>query len=142
MGSRGPVPKRSSARIRTNKESRPDKVPPSKPRAIPGPSPTWHRHARAWYVALKHSVSAKYFEPSDWAFAVCLADIYTEGLLKSNAAMIGQFLAGSARLLTTEADRRRNRVEIGWPGGPIQPEAPESDEHELPAPKLVVSNAG
>ena len=49
--------------------------------------------------------------------------------------MIGQFVTGSARLLTTEADRRRNRVEV-------QRETEDSDDQgELP-PLTVVRNVG
>jgi hypothetical protein len=135
MGERGPIPKRSTERIRTNKESRPETVTVVAGKARrPAALKTWHPHARAWYESLARSVSKDYFEPSDWAFAVCLADIYSLGLTTANAAMIGQFIAGTARLLTTEADRRRNRLEVQRG----KPEA--SDEGPLPAPKLVVSN--
>ena len=140
MGSRGPIPKRSSERIRTNKESQPEKVAPSPPRRRPNVRPHWHPIASRWYRSLGESVSAHYFEPSDWAFAAALAAILTKGLDEGNAAMVGKFTEGSARLLTTEADRRRNHIEIGWPGGPARPDAAEPDEFELP-PLTVVPTA-
>ena len=136
----GPMPKRSTERIRRNKESAPEKVPASPAQRRPNARPKWHPLAQRWYTDLGNSVSARYFEPSDWAFAAILAEVLTQGLTTGNAAMVEKFTAGSARLLTTEADRRRNRIEVGWPGSPIQPDAPDSDEVELP-PLTVVPAA-
>lgn len=117
MGQRGPVPKRSDERRRRNKESEPDKV-----RAIvehvvvPKPSLKWHPIAKAWYEALAESGQSKFYEPSDWAAAQYVAESMSINLRQAkarfSAVLFSAVWTAMGDLLTTEAERRRVRMEI------------------------------
>ena len=114
MGDRGPVPKRSDQRVRRNLESRPDKVKATGGR-VKGPpaSSSWHVAARRWYRSLGVSGQATYFEPSDWEHARLLAELLSDELSRiPRASMINAILAAMRGLGTTEADRRRMRIEV------------------------------
>lgn len=113
MGDRGPVPKRSDQRVRRNLESRPDKVTASGRVKGPPASSTWHRAARRWYRSLGASGQAQYFEPSDWEHARLLAELLSDELSRvPRASMVNTILAAMRGLGTTEADRRRMRIEV------------------------------
>lgn len=114
-GSRGQVPKRSDQRRRTNK---PD-VPVTKGTAAPqaGPpqaDPLWHGLARRWYESLTASGQSQWYEPSDWAEAQVWAHVLSQELEreKISAMMMASWSAACARLLVTEGDRRRMRLEL------------------------------
>jgi len=116
MGVRGPVPKHSSERRRRNKEAEPDTV-----RAIvenvvvPRPSAKWHPIAKAWYKALSESGQSHFFEPSDWAAAQYVAESMSINLRqqrKFSAVLFSAVWDAMGDLLTTEAARRRVRMEI------------------------------
>jgi hypothetical protein len=114
MGTRGPVPKRSSQRAghRTSDEE-PDHVTVSGRVAIPRSSTRWAAQARRWYRALATSGQSQFFEPSDWAYAQLLADLLTDELDgKPRATMVNAILASMSKLGTTESDRRRMRIEV------------------------------
>lgn len=116
MGERGPVPKRSDRRIRRNKDGGeverlsvdggPVEVPPLG-------FPT-HAIAEAWYASLAESGQARYFEPSDWQAARVVA--HEVGRMLNSGKASGQMLtavwSAMSDLLTTEAARRRVRMEI------------------------------
>lgn len=111
----GPPPKRSSERRRRNKEGAVDTA-----QALAGPvsqppaDDEWAPLARDWYEALALSGQARFYEPSDWQTARILASVLSR-LVESDrpsAALLDSFMSGSARLLVTEADRRRMRLEI------------------------------
>ena len=133
MGARGPVPKRSSQRRRRNKDSKTTKV-KVEPKSPPSPaasSPTaveppkanaqWHPQAKRWYESLKDSGQTVFFEPSDWQAAHFLAGEMSRYLRakKRSAMMFSYIWTGMADLLTTEAARRRVKMEIerGKPEG-------------------------
>ncbi len=120
----GPVPKRSDQRRRQNlpepgRELR--KVTETGPVRVPAASKDWHPVAARWYRSLKQSGQARYYEPSDWAYAYLVAEMMSAGLEKgwgqtplgTGSGVQAQVVLGAmAPLLVTEADRRRARVEI------------------------------
>jgi hypothetical protein len=89
---------------------------PALPGRVPQPpaEADWEPLARDWYLALAESGQAQFYEPSDWQTARILAGVLSRNLAsdRMSAALLDSFLAGSARLLVTEADRRRMRLEI------------------------------
>lgn len=120
MGTRGPIPERSEARRRRNKEDGPDLVQapsgtPDEVPSLPEPDPLWHSIATDWYLSLQESGQAQFYEPSDWAMARYAAELMSRGL-SSDRPPNGQYVAAlnsvMASLLTTEGDRRRARIEL------------------------------
>jgi hypothetical protein len=127
MGAHGPVPKRSDARRRRNLEGGSvDKVTTAGAVRIPALPKGTHRIARQWYLALKASGQAQYFEPSDWAVAQLVCEQITRLMAASSLAVSardyqhiaipGSQFAGiwtaMNDLLSTEASRRRVRLEV------------------------------
>lgn len=130
MGTRGPIPERSEARRRRNKEEGPAAVraPSGAPEDLPDlpePDSLWHPIARDWYLSLRESGQAVFYQPSDWAVARYAAELMSRGL-SSDRPPNGQFVSAldsvMARLLTTEGDRRRARIELERK--PAQQQAP------------------
>ena len=121
MGTRGPIPERSEARRRRNKSDGPDLVqapngtPENLPDDLPDPDPLWHPIAIDWYLSLRESGQAAFYQPSDWATARYAAELMSRGLMGDKIPN-GQFVAAlnsvMASLLTTEGDRRRARMEL------------------------------
>jgi hypothetical protein len=116
MGDRGPVPKRSDQRRRTNK---PDGGPVTTGRAsgsleVPEPDEGWHPMARDWFVSLAGSGQSDYYEPSDWQTARVWAEVLSRQLFAAriSAQMIAAWASGATELLTTEGARRRGRLEL------------------------------
>lgn len=120
MGTRGPIPERSDARRRRNKPEGPELIqassgaPEDVPK-LPEPDPLWHPIAADWYLSLRESGQAAFYEPSDWAVARYVAELMSRGL-STDRPPNGQYVAAlnsaMASLLTTEGDRRRARVEL------------------------------
>lgn len=118
MGSRGPIPKRSEERIRRNKEDVPvEKITTlgmiwAPPLALDDPHPTTVR----FYEALKESAQAKYYEPSDWEYARFTLTFVDRLLKNPGARGVAMLLATvdsmMSKLLVTEGDRRRMRIEV------------------------------
>lgn len=118
MGTRGPAPKRSDQRRRENKPEIPvataaasrEVKPPSADRA-------WHPIARGMFESLARSGQAAFFEPSDWQTARLAAES-TSRLLKAerfSAVLLSAVDSMWSKLLMTEADRRRLRIELERP---------------------------
>ena len=131
-GTRGPVPKRSSQRRRTNAPDMPitqaagaAKVP------VPKADPDWHPTAKRIYQSLRRSGQAAFYEPSDWAAAYLIAESisrdlnpqfvgvtagpHSEPIFESiplKGASLAAYLKAFGALLMTEGDRRRARVEL------------------------------
>ncbi|SDI40772.1 hypothetical protein SAMN05421505_14919 [Sinosporangium album] len=130
MGERGPVPKRSDQRRRTNKPADAARgevttAPAGKTVAIPAANPRWHALAKEWYASLAESGQSTFYEASDWATAKVWAELLSRELRKRSrvsAQMIAAWAGGATELLTTEGARRRMRVELQRGG--------ESDEDE------------
>lgn len=116
-GTRGPVPKRSSERRRRNKESEVETVEPLTEKVEqPAGDPKWHPIALEWYESLATSGQAQFYEPSDWIFAKYVAEAMSRNLrapkTKFSSVLFASVLSGMSDLLTTEAARRRVRMEI------------------------------
>lgn len=120
MGTRGPIPERSEARRRRNKETGPGLVKaasgtPADLPELPEPDGAWHQIASDWYLSLRESGQAAFYQPSDWAVARYAAELMSR-LLSSDRAPNGQLVAAlntvMSTLLTTEGDRRRARIEL------------------------------
>jgi hypothetical protein len=114
-GKGGPPPKRSTQRRRRNKESKPDSVSAQavaveQPRA----DSKWHPAAKRWYASLAESGQAQFFEPSDWQAAQFIAGEMSDYLRskRKSAMMFSHLWSAMGELLTTEASRRRVRMEI------------------------------
>src|SRR5690554_3147614 len=116
MGTRGPVPKRSSERRRRNKDSQVESVVYVGSVEVPPAEGNWHPIAVGWYESLSESGQSQFFEPSDWAQARFVAEAMTKNLESSrfSSELFKAILAGMANLLTSEAARRRVRLEIEW----------------------------
>lgn len=120
MGVTGPIPKRSEERRRRNKDVGPELIQapsggPDDVPDLPDPDPLWHPIAADWYLSLRESGQAAFYEPSDWAVARYVAELMSRGL-SSDRAPNGQYVAAlnsaMSSLLTTEGDRRRARMEL------------------------------
>ena len=115
MGTRGPVPKRSDQRQRRNKESEPITVTVvgEVPEA-PAPDPGWHPIAHQYWDAFHASGQTRFWEPSDWALAYDLMEEITryKEAGRRSSQMRAAIDAGMARLMVSEADRRRVRLEL------------------------------
>jgi hypothetical protein len=120
MGTRGPIPERSEARRRRNRPDGPELVqapsgPPADLPDLPEPEPHWHPIATEWYLSLRESGQAAFYQASDWATARYAAELMSRGL-SSDRPPNGQYVAAQNSLmgsqLTTEGDRRRARLEL------------------------------
>lgn len=121
MGTRGPIPERSEARRRRNKDDGPElvKAPSGAPDDLPDlpdADPLWHSIAADWYLSLRKSGQAAFYQPSDWAVARYAAELMSRVLDCSERGPNGQLVAAlnsvMSSLLTTEGDRRRARMEL------------------------------
>ncbi len=124
-GTRGPVPKRSSERRRRNAESKVEQVPAIvETVTVPPANPAWHAIALGWYESLQTSGQSLYYEPSDWWAAQFIAEAMSRNLKqrqKFSAVLFAGVMSGMSDLLTTEAARRRVRMEIERDQGEQQP---------------------
>ncbi|MDX3509175.1 hypothetical protein PV755_09595 [Streptomyces caniscabiei] len=128
VGTRGPIPKRSEERRRANKSDGPALIQapagaPDVPSGLPDPDPLWHSIATDWYLSLRESGQAAFYEPSDWAVARYAADLMSKVLLSErgpNGQLVAALNSVMSSLLTTEGDRRRARMELERknPAGP------------------------
>ncbi|MEV0647820.1 hypothetical protein AB0I28_21380 [Phytomonospora sp. NPDC050363] len=120
MGTRGPVPKRSTQRRRRNADGVPDISPPPAT-LVEAPQLDFpaHQLAADWYASLAESGQAQFFEPSDWQAARLLAYDLTRHLNagRVSAQMTAALWSAMGDLLTTEAARRRVRLEIDRDSG-------------------------
>ena len=93
---------------------------------------SWHPIARAWYDSLAISAQSKFYEPSDWAYAYVWAEVLSRQLEggRLSARMMASWASTAADLLTTEAARRRVRVEVDRRVHSPVPETPK-DLHDL-----------
>lgn len=112
----GPVPKRDDQRIRRNKpDLQTDTVTMIGPVVIP-PLGIEDPHPLTYdmYEAMKDSGQARYYEPSDWAYAR-FALHFADDLLKSgkpSSMMLQQVNSMLSDLLLAEGQRRRVRMEV------------------------------
>lgn len=118
MGTRGPVPKREDVRRRRNKDEAGPVTRGQGARHVPVPrtDPEWHPIAQRWFKSLKESGQSHWYEPSDWAAAVYVAEAMSRNLSandgKFSAVLFQSVMSAMSELLTTEGARRRARMEL------------------------------
>ncbi|WP_144721222.1 hypothetical protein [Cellulosimicrobium sp. TH-20] len=98
---------------------------------IPREKTDWTPDAKRWFKSLKTSGQADFYQDSDWALAVFLCDeiTYYRSSNRRSPEMLKTILSGMEKLLTSEADRLKARVELTNP-------EPESD----PASVLAIAD--
>lgn len=115
-GLSGPIPDRSEHRIRRNTpDMEIDKVTTIGPVPIPQLNiPDAHPFVTELYESMKKSAQKKYFEPTDWAYAKIALHYLNDIMWKKgpSAMMVATVDSMLARLLLTEGDRRRVRIEV------------------------------
>lgn len=121
MGARGPIAKRSEERMGHRSKEEQDsvtKAPSGTPADLPDlpdADPLWHPIATDWYLSLRESGQAAFYQPSDWAVARYAADLMSKVLLSErgpNGQLVAALNSVMSSLLTTEGDRRRARMEL------------------------------
>lgn len=116
MGDRGPIPKRSTERVRRNQDEGPiSKITTIGPVDIPELGiPNVHPMVRDLYESMKTSGQAKYYEPSDWQYARMTFHFVNKLLKQSkpSAMLLSSVNQMLTSLLLTEGDRRRVRIEV------------------------------
>jgi len=109
---------------------------------IPLADPNWHPMVTEWFESLEASGQSTFYEPSDWATAVLLAEVMSRELGEQaivvgkgdqarieyvkqpvTGAVLTAWLRGAGSLMVTEGDRRRMRLELIRP----QPDAGEGE---------------
>lgn len=132
MGVRGPIGKRSDQRLghrSAEEQSATVRAPAGARTRVPSADRTWHPIARGMFDSLKKSGQSVFFEPSDWQTARLAAEV-TSQMLKAEklSAMLLSAVDGIwSRLLMTEADRRRLKIELEKPKADIAAEAAVTD---------------
>lgn len=136
LGKPGPVPNRSEDLARDPSRKGGDRGNITKgvlrPVTIPDEDPEWHDIAKMLWRSLQTSGQSDYYQDSDWAFAYSLCDDLTfyknpltdrngELYHKRSGQMLQTIYSAMERLLVTEGDRRRVRIELT---------APESGQNE------------
>jgi hypothetical protein len=90
--------------------------PPAELPDLPEADLGWHSIAADWYLSLRESGQAAFYQPSDWAVARYAAELMSRVLDCSERGPNGQLVAAlnsvMSSLLTTEGDRRRARMEL------------------------------
>jgi len=119
----GPIPKRDQERTRRNKPENEGGVSLAKGTAYGGdPFPVkdhWHDMAKEWYESLSDSGIAAFYERSDWATAMIVAEelthYFNSPTSRRSAQMLTALFAMMTSLGATEGDRRRMRIELEKP---------------------------
>lgn len=140
MGTRGPAPKRSDQRRRTNSPDAEQVEIAAEVVAQPPAPKGWHALAVGWYESLAASGQARFYEPSDWAMALIIGEsisrelkpqpiVVTDELgakkvdmvrLPPKAGTIAAWLKAMTDLMATEGARRRAQLELTRPPAPGQ----------------------
>ncbi len=133
MAARGPVPKRSTQRRRTNVKPDDISTAPGTPDvAAPAADEAWHPVAKMLYASLAESGQSSFYEPSDWAVAYLVCESISMdlreqvvgvtpsgqavmGTIPLKGASLGAYQRAFTSLLMTEGDRRRAQVELTKP---------------------------
>lgn len=131
MGQHGPIPKAPEQRRRRNKPAVPiDRTQGAQGAQPPAAEESWHPIARAWYESLAASGQSFWYEPSDWATALMVAENISRDLkprpigvhpetgepvlakVAMSGASLSAYLRAMTNLLVTIGDRRRAAVEL------------------------------
>lgn len=110
----GPTPKRSAERRRRNITPGSTTVIREGNVHVPKLSAHTHAIAKGWYASLKTSGQSDFFEPSDWAAAILVAEMITRLLEEeeTTASLFAGIWSAMGDLLTTESARRKMRMEV------------------------------
>lgn len=113
----GPVPKRSDQRRRRNASDGPAlaKGTAGEEPTMPEADDSWHPIAVRWFESLPDSGQTQYYEASDWATAVYVAEAMSRNLASEkrfSAQLFQAVMSAMTDLLTTEGARRRARIEL------------------------------
>jgi hypothetical protein len=125
----GPIPNREADLARPRERKGKEIVPVTKgelrPVRVPRADPEWHPIAKTLYDSLKKSGQADFYQQSDWAFAYSLCDdlSYYKSANKRSGQMLQSIYSAMERLLITEGDRRRVRIELHEPEPDQEPAA-------------------
>lgn len=126
----GPVPRRSADLARPRERKSSNIVPVTKgvmrPVRIPAADKTWHPIAKRLYSSLKKSGQSDFYQQSDWALAWSICEdlsVYKTPshdrmgveYYKRSGQMLQTIYTAMERLLVTEGDRRRVRIELSAP---------------------------
>jgi hypothetical protein len=81
---------------------------------VPDVDEAWHPIARRWFGSLRSSGQAAFYQDSDWATAVYVAEAMSRNLVagRFSAQLFAAVMSGMTELLTTEGARRRARLEL------------------------------
>lgn len=117
----GPVPMRSEERVRRNKDNTPvDRFDVDGDVEIPTAF-FFNKVINNLWLSLKQSVNVRYFEPSDWQYAILAFTLWDEelghdaegnSLRNPGPTMLMALDAMLSKLLITEGERRRLRIEV------------------------------
>lgn len=111
-GSGGPVPKRKSQLRRQNvTEPVTTAVSDGAVRGYELPGEHSEQAARFW-MALRTSGQAQFYEASDWAMAELILIAIDAFVARPSAMMLASLNSALSNLLVTEGDRRRARLEL------------------------------
>lgn len=133
---RGPVPKRSDQRRRRNATPATDRV-DGKPVMIPETPEHWHPLAQQMFNGLRDSAQSSFYQQSDWAFALITCERMSLLLADDspNASAWSDVNAALGRLMVTEGDRRRMRLEV-------QAAAPATEQRPATVRRLKAVDGG
>lgn len=149
MGERGPAGKRPEEKRRRNKDDsvQVEGTATSNVEAPPAQS-DWHPIAKAWYAALADSGQSEFYEPSDWAMALMVAESISRDLnpqvvavpektgepvfekVPMKGASLSAYLKAMTDLMVSEAARRRAGIALKRAGA-------ESDGSKKDGAKVV-----
>lgn len=118
MAQYGPIPKRDDERIRRNKPDQPTlKIIPGENLKVEAPlfildNP--NPLVIDYYLAMQKSPQAQYFQQTDWIHAQAVLTLLNEQLnaRQKNGQIIAVIMSELGKLMTTEGERRRLRIEI------------------------------
>ena len=119
LGISGPIPQpdASLARKRTRKggEVKPLTIGERRPTRIPRADAKWHPIAKNLFNAVKRSGQSDFYQDSDWWLLYSLCDdlsFYKSNDHYRSGQMLQTIMSSMERLLVTEGDRRRVRIEL------------------------------
>jgi hypothetical protein len=121
MGSRGPAPKRDAQRRRRNTVEPATTAVADGVNRAPKLTGAHSAVAKRFWQNLGVSAQAAYFQPSDWSYAELVVHAIDQAVKYPSANMVRAAMDGMSRLLVTEADRRRVRMELS-PAEAVDPE--------------------
>ncbi len=96
---------------------------------IPRADKDWHPIAKRIWEAMKVSGQEDYYQQTDWAYAYSLCDdlTYYKKAERRSPEMLKAIMTAMERLLLTEGDRRRARIELAEP----EPETEPASVHAI-----------